>query len=506
MNSWTKLITAAAFVLSLCFPVLNQQQQSATQQSFLKARPVLEAGIKAMGGLEALQGLSDVTRELSGIRSDEGQGMQPVLSRGGDPPATSHPKVKSIRDLRNQRTVDDLDDAIFGGQPLKIHSVITGNNAFSINDVIKGIRQVPPAGINNARVSRFRRNPESLLLSAWNRPENLRWLGDTEFEGRKQRAISIADADGAEVALFFDAQTNLLTKTEFLTDDQVLGDVTQETIYSDWRPVEKVSLPFRYVDRIAGVTSQDLRVSSIVINTHPSDSLFSMPDGYAKIDLPPSTPNVKKLGDDVYAIMGPYNSIFVVFKDYVLVVEAGFNNRYSQSSIAEIKKVAPDRPIRYLVSTHFHFDHLSGVRSYIAEGTTIVTTADAKVIIEKAAGASHVMRPDALSRNPKRPVIEVMEAKRVFTDGNHTVELYQIANPHVGQMIIAWLPKEKLLFEADMLDIPEAGNPPAGDDTIDLAEKIEKLGLQVETIIPVHGRIGKIDDLRQAVSSRTSRK
>jgi len=459
-----------------------------------------------MGGLDSLQSISDVTRELSGIRSDEGQGMQPALPRAGDPPTTSHTKIKSIRDLRGQRAYDEIDSEIFGGQPLKFRVVLSGNTAFGASDITKIMNQLPPAAVPNAKAARFRRYPESLLLTAWGRPESLRWLGEGEFEGRKQHIVSFADSDGTEVALYFDAQTNLLSKSESLVDDQVLGDITQETIYSDWRPVEKVMLPFRYVDRTGGRTAQDLRVSSVVLNTPPADGLFVAPEGYARVDPPPPTPVVKKIGDDVYSITGPYNSIFVVFKDYVLVVEAGFNNRYSQSSIAEIKKVAPDKPIRYLVSTHFHFDHLSGVRSYIAAGATIVTTTDAKAIIEQLAVASHVMRPDALSRNPKPAMIETLTDKRIFTDGSKSVELYQISSPHVGQMIIAYLPKEKLLFEGDMLDIPEGGSPPAGNDTIDLAEKIQQLGLQVEIIIPVHGRIGKIDDLRQAVANRTARK
>ncbi|HEX6650533.1 MAG TPA: hypothetical protein VF075_13375, partial [Pyrinomonadaceae bacterium] len=101
---------------------------------------------------------------------------------------------------------------------------------------------------------------------------------------------------------------------------------------------------------------------------------------------------------------------------------------------------------------------------------------------------------------------ETMDGKRVFDDGVHKVELYRFASPHVAEMIIAYLPKEKILFEADMLDIPEAGSPTPGDDTVDLANQIEKLGLQVETLIPVHGRIGTIADLRTAVGAKISKK
>ena len=499
-----KKLAILAIALAVISP--NQQHQTAVEKSNAQARHVLEAGIKAMGGLEELQKITDVTRELSGIRSDEGQGAQPVWPRVAEPPATNKPRMKSVRDLRGGRAFDELEDVIFGGQPIKFRNVLTGTSAFVTSETAKNIRVLPPTALNNARTARSRRHPEGLLLAAWNRIEALRWIEDGDFNGQKQRVIAFADGDGALVSIYFDANTNLLTKTESLIDDPVLGDVTNETVYTDWRRVEKVMLPFRYIDRYGGSTLQDLRATSITLNTGVADSLFAMPEGYAKVEPPPPGPTVKKLAEDVYALLGSYNSLFVVFKDYVLVVEAGANNRASAASIAEIKKVAADKPIRYLVATHFHFDHLGGVRSYVAEGTTIVTTASAKSVIERAVKATHAMRPDALSRNPKAAVIETMDAKRVFDDGVHKVELYRFANPHVGEMIIAYLPKEKILIEADMLDLPEVGSPTAGDDTADLANQIEKLGLQVETLIPVHGRLGTMADLRAAVGARISKK
>lgn len=483
-----------------------QQQKTAVEKSHQQAREVLEAGIKAMGGLDELQKIADVTREMSGVRSDEGQGAQPVWPRVAEPPATNHPRMKSVRDSRGGRTFDEVEAVIFGGQPLKFRGVLAGTTAFSTSETAKNVRVFPATALNNVRAARFRRHPEGLLLTALNRPEALRWIGDGEFAGRKQRVISFSDADGAQVSIYFDAATNLPTKTESLNDDPVLGDIVLDTVYADWRPVERVVLPFRYIDRVGGSNLEDMRVSSITLNTRPPDSLFAMPEGYAKVEPPPGGPTVKKLADDVYALLGSYNSLFVVFKDYVLVVEAGANNRYSAACIAEIKKVVPDKPIRYLVSTHFHFDHLGGVRSYVAEGTTIVTTASAKSVIERAVTAAHLMRPDALSRNPKAATIETVDAKRVFEDGVHKVELYRFANPHAGEMIIAYLPKEKILIEADMLDIPEVGSASAGEDTVDLANQIEKLGLTVDTLIPVHGKLGTMADLREAIAARISKR
>src|SRR6185503_15476837 len=84
-----------------------------------------------------------------------------------------------------------------------------------------------------------------------------------KLKRRKQRVISFADSDGAQVSIYFDATTNLPTKTETLNDDQILGDIVNETIYSDWRAVEKIMLPFHYLDRVGGSRLEENNVSSI---------------------------------------------------------------------------------------------------------------------------------------------------------------------------------------------------------------------------------------------------
>ena len=75
-------------------------------------------------------------------------------------------------------------------------------------------------------------------------------------------------------------------------------------------------------------------------------------------------------------------------------------------------------------------------------------------------------------------------------------------------MIVAYLPKERILFEADALDLDvpdgQVGTPVVGDDTRQLARKIDELGLAVERIVPVHGRIGTIEDLRESLARRVT--
>jgi hypothetical protein len=121
-----------------------------------------------------------------------------------------------------------------------------------------------------ARINRSSRYPEILLPLVWERLETLRYLGESQYEGQKQWVISFALQNGAQISLFFNAQTCLLTKSEVLSDHPVLGDTADEIVYDDWRPVGKLMLPFRHINKVGGMLLMDLRATSINGSGKPS--------------------------------------------------------------------------------------------------------------------------------------------------------------------------------------------------------------------------------------------
>src|SRR5262245_64167224 len=147
-------------------------RESATEKSHARAREVLDAGIKAMGGLDALKAINNISREMSGVRTDEGQGLRPIPHRGdyyhnGEAPVVNHPKIKHVHDLRGQRLSDSLDDVIFGGQPLRIRNILTKDMAINLNYNLGTVetRQLPNA--TTVRVKRLSRYQEILLPMDW---------------------------------------------------------------------------------------------------------------------------------------------------------------------------------------------------------------------------------------------------------------------------------------------------------------------------------------------------
>jgi len=173
--------------------------------------------------------------------------------------------------------------------------------------------------------------------------------------------------------------------------------------------------------------------------------------------------------------------------------------------MAKIKETVPNKPIKYVIQTHFHDDHSGGVRTYMGEGVTLVTTPGNVGYFEKVVQGVRTIAPDNLMMmTPRKPIIEtVQNLRRTFTDGQHTVELYDIGpGPHTKEMLIVYLPKEKILFQGDLLNLPQAGTTlitPGNETTVHFAERLQALGLSVEKIAAVHGRTGTMDDLRVAV-------
>src|SRR5205807_1019357 len=103
---------------------------------------------------------------------------------------------------------------------------------------------------------------------------------------------------------------------------------------------------------------------------------------------------------------GSHHSVVVAFKDFIAVIEAPLNEDRSKAVIAEAKRLVPGKPIKYLVSTHHHFDHSGGLRTYVAEGASVVTHASNTAFFEKTFMAPATIVPDAQAKARKAPVIQ----------------------------------------------------------------------------------------------------
>ena len=189
----------------------------------------------------------------------------------------------------------------------------------------------------------------------------------------------------------------------------------------------------------------------------------------------------------------------VEFADYIAVVEAPLDEQRNLAIIDEIVKRIPNKPIRFLVNTHQHHDHIGGLRTFMHIGATIIThwknydfyTNDVLNY------APRTLSPDMLSLWPPTELAEgyqyeTVRENYVLTDNERNLQVsYVHPLPHVEGMLVAYLPEEKILIEADLFDVPPAGEPlpqTASSANRALYNHVLRLNLDVDIIIPIHGR------------------
>jgi glyoxylase-like metal-dependent hydrolase (beta-lactamase superfamily II) len=304
--------------------------------------------------------------------------------------------------------------------------------------------------------------------------------------GKKYTVLSFTGSNKAPVKGYLNSD-NLLDRVETKIDNNVLGDMPFETAFSDYKDFGGVKFPTHIVQKQGGYPVLDLTLTDVKPNAPANIASAGAPPPPAA--MPAATS--EKIGDGVYLILGGYAAMAVDFKDYIVIVEGGQSDQRSLAVIAEAKRLIPNKPIKYVVNTHHHFDHSGGLRAYVAEGATVVTHQINKPYYEKIWANPHSLAPDTLSRNPKKPKFETVAEKKVMTDGNHVIELYHQQNfTHNDGMLLVYFPKEKLLLEADGF------NPPAqtltrtpasiNPQSVNMEANITRLNLDVERIVPVH--------------------
>jgi glyoxylase-like metal-dependent hydrolase (beta-lactamase superfamily II) len=293
---------------------------------------------------------------------------------------------------------------------------------------------------------------------------------------------------------------NLVTRVDTWLENPVFGDMLVSTKYSDYRDNMGLKYPSEIVQERGGWPTFDAQILGAHANPANLTALMTPPappagaGGPPPGGPPPAPPAAasERLANGVFRITGGYVALAVEFNDHILIFEpAGQNDARAQAIIAEAKRVIPNKPIRYGVLSHHHFDHTSGIGAVVAEGVTIVTHEVNKEFFENALSGARTLAPDAMARAGKKPVIETVGDKRVFTDGTQTVEIHNIKGlPHADGMLIAYIPSARIVAYADMFNLVAPGQPPVPNPPVVgtqvFVANLERLGLDWENIISVH--------------------
>jgi glyoxylase-like metal-dependent hydrolase (beta-lactamase superfamily II) len=507
-------IFIAALLITVGSFTAAQQKASTAFSSFERGKQILDAAMVAHGGLENLRRADKITINYKAVNHPLGQNA----AFDAAPADFERVGAKTLIDYSGNRYVTEGQSNSAGGYKFNLRFVISPKRSFSI-DVLQNrrgneVRNLSDQLKNQLKVGMLSEVPHLFLLYVAQRPETLRSLGEAEIDGRKLRVVSFADENGAQTTLFFDALTNLLSRIEHLhSNGQLgnaqLGDITFGSIFTDYQTTGNIKIPKKRISFANQFITSENEYAEIKLDFADGEKLLEVPAGFVEAATAPQSgaakaEPVKKMGDGVYLIeqLG-YRVMFVEFNDYIVVLEAPTNGDVSKAVIKLIKQTSPDKPIKYVSFSHFHFDHTGGLREYIAEGATVVVPPGNKSFVEQIAKSKFTIKPDTLAFNLRSPVIETFDKKRVFTDGKRTVELYSIGpTSHVRDMVMFYFPKEKILFQGDMFSqLDQGGIPPIIEINHELVKKVKELRLDVETLIGVHSGAVSWKDFLAAVNN-----
>jgi len=506
MSTWTRTIAliVTALWLAGCSSVSQKQlaQDAAT----------------AMGGLDKLMGIQTLTMTGgTGTRTKVGQ---PKTATGPDQVGQLANDIE-VLDLVNGRAYSDYEITV-GDFKQHRHEVLTKTEGADGKPVgiesIDGVTFVTtPSGLfswstQNSPEWVLKRNPVSIMLAAADSASAGDAAQEEAFDGKMMKHAHAKTHDGEDVGLYFDPETKLLAGFETLDTETMLGDVTAQYMLSDYKDVNGVKLPHHIKIRKGGEDYSDIQYASIVINDAKAADAFAIPQekglpaqaAQAATSKDSFPMKLEKVANGVYQAQGfRHHSMVVEFPTYVAVVEAPYLETQTRMLANAIAAQFPGKPIKYVAVTHFHYDHIGGVRAAAALGATILVEKGQEPALKKILDAKHTHPRDDLedARMAKKAVgmIETYDGQKVIKDGNQSLELHTFMSSHVEPMVMAYVPSARALFQSDLW-FPKVPAP-ASAETVELAEGIKKANLKVDTMVGGHGTIGPLADMTKAIAA-----
>lgn len=480
-----------------------------------------DQAVSSAGGKDAILAANSQSIVATGQRFDNTQ-----TRKAGDPAfqITGDFSYTLTHDVKNDRTsVAWMRPSLFSG-PLAYTEVVNRDVGY-FNGIDSAFTMMPQTAMQSARVAAVRKHvrlfsPHLLLRRALEKPESVTLKDDASVNGAAHGVIELADAF-KPIRLYVNKSTGLVTQVETLEDDPVRGDATIEIAFDDYRAIGGVMIPHKATLSQNGVVLHKEVRSSVQINSAVTDAQFAIPSAvtssvnskdaergeaiaeylhrYAAIGVSldfDQSLSIKSdpLAQGVYLIHGANaHSLAIELATQVVVAEAPLDDARSRAVIAEIKRLIPSKPIKYVINTHHHDDHAGGLRTYVAEGATVVTGATNEAYYKALFAAPHKARPDSLEQRPAQAKIQTVSgASFDISEGARKVRVLPLGTTHADGMLMVYVEDVQLVLVADLFSpgffpttMPIQG--PFAGGAKELYMALTGSGLTVQNIVGVHG-------------------
>ena len=446
-----------------------------------RAGEVIDAALEAYGGAEAITNLNSVARKSHFTTWATNQ------SRAPGPPWDENEQTSfSAIDFKN-KTFVGKNKGSGGGYNFNGGQIIKGEEGWQVSKRAGTVTAIAEPDFNTTSGPFIRVTAPLLVKQLQNRRQTSHWLGEVEFEGRPHDVITLVMEVGPALSLYFDKETHLLSRSERVLPP--LGQVDYR--FTNYEAVEGIPFSKTFKLYVNDQPNIFIDIKSTKVN-QSLDKYSAVPQDLKMVEASPPAPTeveVQEVKEGVFLVgSGNTYAMFVEMSDHIVAVggTAGIPER-----IKALREVVKDKPIKYGVMTHHHNDHVLGVPAYQGEDAVVLTVKENEAVMRAAATDADSLK------------LQFVEDKYVFDDGSQKLEIIDIGpTPHVEHLLVAWLPEEGILFEADHFPNPTNGQmAPAQPVTKRLSEVINERGLDVKIIVGAHSpRVASIDDLRRSIA------
>jgi glyoxylase-like metal-dependent hydrolase (beta-lactamase superfamily II) len=480
------LTLLAALALSACANPTPEQQ-------------IVRDAADALGGRDRVEAVKTLVIEGEGMNGNLGQDMTPEAT-GQSFVVTGFKRVVDVpgRRVRTEQTRTPNFAHFQGQAPQKQVFGVDADVAYNVS--ANGTATRAASAVARDRRAEILHHPITIVRAALDPTAT---LGNARTASG-ERVVEITTADGPKFTLAIDGNTSLPTRVVSMAANPNLGDVAIETAFADFQDVSGLKLPARLTTKTDAYQTAEIRVTTQAVDADGGDLAAPAAAAGATPVLGPPTPkvDVQELGKGVWLLAGQsHHSVLVEFSDHLMLIEAPQNETRTLAVVARARELVPGKPLTQVVATHHHFDHTGGIRAAVSEGLAVVAHKASAAFYEEAIGRKHTIVPDALAKNPKPLKVVPVDDALVLEDSTMTVQLFHIAgNPHADTLLMAYLPKHRILVEVDVFSPGSAVQPYAAN----LLENIQRRNLRVDRIVPLHGTIVPFSELLKTQITKTN--
>ena len=472
MKTVSSLALAAVLTLGVA------HAQNFTQQNTDKAKKIIDAAIEAHGGAALVDDLKTLIIENETLTSlvDQSRGTEAPWDQS---PSSGYDAV----DFDNSIYVN-YNEGSGGGFETRAKTIINGEDSYQVNYRAGTVSRIAEPDFDTTSGPFFRVTPTILLRTLKAREANAHYLGETTVDGVDYNVIGFSMAVGPAISLYFEKETNFLRRSERVLPNFGLVEYR----FDDYQTEGEVPYNRKFTFFFNGQRNIERKIKSIRVNAS-LDELIEPEE--ALVAIPETVPDAlarQEIADGVWLIGGTGTyAMFVDMGEYIFAAggTAGIPDR-----IELLREVVGDKPIRYGMMTHHHFDHVLGVPVYEQEGATVIAARAHERIMRRKAANGELLD------------LELVDGRMTLETDSQTVEIIDIGpTAHAEHVLVAYLPEEGILFEADHFGLPLVGpTPPATSSTKSFAAALARQDLSVQKILSAHSpRVATPDDLQTAL-------